>query len=244
MKCVIIAAGQGTRLRARAESKPLAQVAGRPLIDHVVLAAAAGGAGDFLVVTGYRPEPIEDHLAGLAARTGLSIATVRNPDWARPNGLSVLAAAPHVEGEFMLLMADHLFEPRILGRLAAERVAGAALTLAADFRLGNPDVDLDDVTKVAVAPDGRIRRIGKTLADYDAFDTGLFLATPALPEAIDRSLRDGGSGSLSDGVQALAEAGRAFVLDSGDSWWIDVDDEAALRRAEAALAAASALRDI
>jgi 1L-myo-inositol 1-phosphate cytidylyltransferase len=235
MKCLIIAAGQGTRLRSIAASKPLARVAGLPLIEHVVKAAAAGGATAFIVVTGYEPEPLESFLAELAERSGLPIEAVRNDDWMRPNGISVLAAAPRLGSEFILLMSDHLFDPSILGDMIAADRTGAALTLAADFAIGNPLLDLDDATKIELGEGGRIRRIGKTLQRYDAIDTGIFIAGPPLLEALQASVAAGGTGSLSEGVQALAGEGRAFVWDCGGRWWLDVDDEAAFAKAEAAL---------
>jgi 1L-myo-inositol 1-phosphate cytidylyltransferase len=235
MKCLIIAAGQGTRLRSIAPSKPLAEVAGKPLIEHVVTAAAAGGATEFVVVTGYEPEPLEAFLGTLAERNGLAIEIVRNEDWARPNGVSVLAAAPRLGSQFILLMSDHLFDPGILrGMIAADR-SGAALTLAADHEVGNPLLDLDDATKIELGDGGRIVRIGKILERYDAIDTGIFIATPELLEALRASLEAGGSGSLSEGVQALAATGRAHTWDIGGRWWLDVDDEAAFAKAEAAL---------
>ncbi|HEU0133634.1 MAG TPA: nucleotidyl transferase, partial [Allosphingosinicella sp.] len=98
-----------------------------------------------------------------------------------------------------------------------------------------PRLDLDDATKIEVGEGGRIARIGKALERYDAIDTGIFIATPDLFEALRASLARGGSGSLSEGVQALAEAGRAFIHDCGGGWWLDVDDEAAFAKAEAAL---------
>src|SRR5688500_13687645 len=138
MKCLIIAAGQGTRLRSIAPSKPLAEVAGRPLIEHVVTAAAAGGASGFVVVTGYEPEPLEAFLRALAERSGLSIEIVRNDDWALPNGVSVLAAEPRLEGEFILLMSDHLFDPEIVREMIDADREGSALTLGADHAVDNP----------------------------------------------------------------------------------------------------------
>lgn len=235
MKCLIIAAGQGTRLRSIAPSKPLAEVAGRPLIEHVVTAAAAGGAAGFVVVTGYSPEPLEAFLGSLAERIGLPIDIVRNEDWARPNGISVLAAEPLLGSEFVLLMSDHLFDPEILRDMIAADREGAALTLAADHDVDNPLLDLDDATKIELGEQGRIRRIGKVLPRYDAIDTGIFIATPGLLEALQASLAAGGTGSLSEGVQALADSGRAFTRDIGGRWWLDVDDEAAFAKAEAAL---------
>lgn len=235
MKCLIIAAGQGTRLRSRAPSKPLAEIAGAPLIEHIVRLASAGGATEFLVVTGYEPDPLEKHLGGLSARLGTGIELVRNAEWERPNGISVLAAAGRLAGDFILLMSDHLFDPEILRALIAGRDPAAKLTLAADYRLDNPLTDMEDATKVEAATDGRIVRLGKTIEVYNAVDTGIFLAGPALIEALRASVDEGGSGSLSEGVQRLADAGEARVFDIGDRWWIDVDDEAAFRRAEASL---------
>jgi 1L-myo-inositol 1-phosphate cytidylyltransferase len=234
MKCLIIAAGQGTRLRSLAASKPLAQVAGTPLIEHVVRTAAAAGASEFVVVTGYGAEAVEAFLGDLAARTGLPIETVRNSGWSRPNGLSVLAAEARLDGEFILLMSDHLFDPAILRELIASDRSGAALTLAADFAVANPLLDLDDATKIAVGEGGRIVRIGKVLERFDAIDTGIFIAGPALLEALRASLAAGGSGSLSEGVQALADANLARIWDCGGRWWLDVDDELALAKAKAA----------
>ncbi|HEX6375811.1 MAG TPA: NTP transferase domain-containing protein [Allosphingosinicella sp.] len=235
MKCLIIAAGQGTRLRAVAPSKPLARVAGIPLVEHVVASAAAAGMSEFVVATGYEAEAVEAFLGDLAARTGLAIEAVRNPDWDRPNGLSVLAAAARLDGEFVLLMSDHLFDPSILRDMIAADRRGASLTLAADFAVDNPLLDLDDATKIELGEDRRIARIGKTLPRYDAIDTGIFIAGPALPDAIRASLAAGGTGSLSEGVQALADAGGAYAWDCGGRWWLDVDDEAAFAKAEAAL---------
>src|SRR4051812_11807465 len=206
MKCLIIAAGQGTRLRGIAPSKPLARVAGTPLIEHVVRSARAAGASGFVIVTGYEAGPLEIFLAGLAEQISVPIEVVRNAEWHRPNGLSVLAAAASLDSEFALLMSDHLFDPAILRDLIAADRGDAALTLAADYRVDNPQLDLDDATKIEVGEGGRILRIGKTLPRYDAIDTGIFIATPALFVALRASLAAGGAGSLSEGVQALAES--------------------------------------
>lgn len=239
LPCVIIAAGQGTRLRSVAASKPLARISGAPLIEHIVRRAAAGGAGRFVVVTGYEAEGIETFLAGLAERSGIAIETARNPDWHRPNGLSVLAAADRLDGQFILLMSDHLFDPEILRRILDGRRPDAALTLGADFDVTRPDLDLDDATKLKLEGD-RIVGIAKSLEDYDAVDTGIFIAGQALLEALRESVAAGGSGSLSEGVQVLARANTAFIYDIGDGWWLDVDDEPAFRRAERELPPISA----
>jgi 1L-myo-inositol 1-phosphate cytidylyltransferase len=235
MNCLIIAAGHGSRLRDISPSKPLTPVAGVPLIEHVARAAAAGGASAFTVVTGHEAERLEAFLAELSERLGLPISPVRIADWDRPNGHSVLAGAATIPGDYLLMMSDHLFDPAIV-RLLLEAPA-AALTLAVDRDLASPLLDMDDATKVALGADGAaILRIGKTLERFDAIDTGLFRATPALAGAIRAAVADGGAGSLSDGVQRLADRGQAMTVEIGGARWLDVDDAIALAKAENMLA--------
>jgi 1L-myo-inositol 1-phosphate cytidylyltransferase len=234
MQCLIIAAGQGSRLRSMAASKPLAIVAGKPLIRHIIERARAGGATRFVVATGYEPEPLEAFLREFAESEGLEIEIARNPDWLRPNGHSVLAAASRLDGEFLLLMSDHLFDPEMLRDLV-EAPRPDALLLSVDRDVASPLIDLDDATKVVVGADRRIVRLGKPLSEYDAIDTGLFRAGPALIEAIRAAVDAGEQGSLSEGVQRLADQGRAFALDNRGLWWLDVDDPRALALAEQAL---------
>ena len=237
MNCLILAAGFGSRLRAVSEIKPLTPIGGVALIEHVVTAARAAGASGFTVVTGHEAERLEAFLAALRSRLGVPLQWVRTPDWNRPNGISVLAGAAEIDGDYLLLMSDHLFDPAIARRLIARGTEGSALSLAVDRRLSGPLLDVDDATKVEVDETGAIARIGKSLERYNAIDTGIFLATPALAEAISADVAAGGGGSLSEGVQRLAEERRAGTMDIGDAWWIDVDDEAAFRRAEASVPA-------
>ncbi|MEA3014143.1 MAG: 1L-myo-inositol 1-phosphate cytidylyltransferase [Sphingomonadales bacterium] len=225
MHCLIIAAGHGSRLREVSPSKPLTPVAGMPLIERVIRAAAAGGASAFTVVTGHEAARVEAFLSTLA---DLAVGTVRVADWDLPNGHSVLAGAARLHGDYLLTMADHLFDPAIASALIA--APAAPLILAVDRDLANPLLDMDDATKIETGADGAILRIGKTLARFDAVDTGLFRATPALAEAI-----GAGGGSLSEGVQRLADRGEAMTLDVTGRFWLDVDDPVALAKAEAML---------
>jgi len=237
MDAVIIAAGYGSRLRDLSDSKPLTPVAGVPLIELGVLQARAAGVDRVVVVTGHEADRVEAFLSDLSARTGIEVTSERVADWSRPNGFSVIAGASRVAAmggrDFLLMMADHIFSAEILIRLAAEGAADRGVTLAIDRRLDNPLVDPDDATWVRTGSEGRIAAIGKTIVDYDAVDCGAFLATPELPEAIAEAISTGLPGSLSDGMQRLADKGRAATMDIGGAWWLDVDDPRAHALAEA-----------
>jgi 1L-myo-inositol 1-phosphate cytidylyltransferase len=230
MEALVVAAGYGSRLRAVSPSKPLTPVAGMPLIGRVLDAARAGGATGFVVVTGHEAEAVEAYLA--AAHPDAH--AVRSPDWSLANGNSVLTGADVIgRAPLLLMMADHLFDPAIVAALIA--APAAPLRLAIDRRLDNPRVDLDDVTRVRTEGDA-IRAIGKHLADYDAFDCGLFQVDGAFHDALRTDVATGGPGSISSGVAHLARSGGARILAIGDRWWIDIDDPGALRLAESDIA--------
>lgn len=229
--CLIIAAGRGSRLVDRGEPKPLVSLGGITLIERVMSTVASTGIRSFCIVTGYLSEQIERHLRSSPHLAGLEVRFVHNADWEKANGLSVACAAPSLGRRFALLMSDHLFDARILSRLLAEPLGGDEVILAVDSRIRNhPTADLDDVTKVRVEA-GAIRDIGKTIADYNAFDTGVFLCTPAIFAALEESFRSGDF-SLSGGMRQLAARGKARACDIGAALWIDVDDVPAYLLAE------------
>lgn len=224
LSAIILAAGAGSRLRDAAPVKPLAEVAGRPLLLHALDSLAAAGVACATVVTGHAAEAVDAVLGA----SPIPAASCRNPNWASaPNGVSLLAAREAIRGPTLLMMADHLVSPRLVQRLVAAAPAPAGLALAVDRRLGNPLVDEADVTRVRTQG-SRILAIGKVLACCDAYDTGVFMVTDRLALALDGLPAP----SLSEGVAVLAREGQAEAVDIGDAFWIDVDDPIALAQAE------------
>lgn len=230
---LVIAAGRGSRFKAGTERrpKPLIEVNGMPLILHVLKSAVAAGINRFTIVTGYLGEVLEDFLKS-EVRAGILIEYIRNPDWERPNGISVLKAKGRVPRVFALLMSDHLFDPGILRELASVPLREGSCRLAVDFNpRGVPD--LEDATKVKT-DNGLVHDIGKNIENYNGIDTGVFLCTAGIFTALETSVARGGE-SLSDGVRVLARQGKMEAGDIGGRFWRDVDDEAGLTAAKAAL---------
>lgn len=228
MKAVILAAGEGRRLRSVGDVKPLTRLHGLQLIEHVMSLASCAGVTDIGVVTGYRAETLEDALSSASRSAPVDLHFIRNENWRSGNGTSVLAAERFVDGPFILLMADHLFDSTIVSDLLARDLVEDGVILAVDQTLANPLVDLDDVTRVA--HDGHmIKAIGKHIDTYNAFDTGIFYSSPnlfrALETAKDEIPAESGSLGLSHGMQVMANWGKAQVFDIGGRFWIDIDDE-------------------
>jgi myo-inositol-1-phosphate synthase len=232
VKCLIVAAGQGTRLRDVAPSKPLADIKGVALIERVIDTAHAAGLTEFVVVTGYEGARVEAFLRDMASRRGLDIRCVRNANFKASNGVSVAAAEGYLEDQFVLLMADHLFDPTILSDLLATGGDPSGAVLAVDRRLKSPLIDPADVTRVQTDARGAIQAIGKGIAGHNGLDTGIFLASKALIGAIRADLAAGGDGSISAGMQRLAKDGHAGAFEIGERFWLDIDDAVAHGEAE------------
>ena len=234
MKCLILAAGKGSRLSQKGSSKPLIRLLGIPLIERTIRSASEAGIDEFFVVSGYHGEQLRRYLDGLAGRCSLKITHVINQQWEQGNGLSVLAAKDQLDEPFVLLMADHLFEPSILRDLAARTPHDGEISLAVDHDTANPLVDLDDVTRVR-SENGRLIEIGKGLETFNGFDTGVFLCTPAIFDAVQKSIAERADSSLSGAVRSLAAEGHVNDFDVGGRFWCDTDTPRDLQNAENAL---------
>jgi len=231
-KCLILAAGRGSRLASWGTPKPRLRLLGVPLIERAILTARRAGLSEFTVVTGYDAPRLRKFLDELAVRRGICLDTVVNEEWkTAENGRSVLKAKDILREPFVLLMADHLVDERLLVELQSEELEEGTVRLAVDRNLHNPLVDRDDATKVRTE-DGVLREIGKEIGRYDAFDTGCFLCSPALFPALERAAAERGDTTLSGGIQILAQEGMVRTHDIGDAFWIDVDDARAVKRAE------------
>jgi CDP-L-myo-inositol myo-inositolphosphotransferase len=204
---------------------------GVPLLARTLFTLQRAGITDAYVVLGYQGEEIR---AGIEAVEGLTLTIhwLWNDQWERANGLSVLEARAALDGPFVLAMGDHIFDPDIVDLLRDADPNHGGILLAADF-VPNRVNDEAEATKVLVSDD-KISHIGKRLERYNAIDTGVFLASPALFDAVAAACADGRC-ALSEGVQNLAEAGQARVVDIGDRYWQDVDTRADVLMAEGKL---------
>lgn len=227
-RAIILAAGRGERLvNGYAYPKPLKQVLGVPLIERVMRNLRDAGVDEVVIVVGYLGDVLKKAVSNM--KIGINVRFVENDEYDKPNGTSLLKAAEYVTGPTFLLMSDHLWSLDLIERVRSCPLAADESLLGIDFKIADC-CDLDDATKVGIEGD-RIVRISKTLPSYDALDTGVFRITPALIDALRAA--DGPEGcSLSQGVGALAKAGRMRVVDVEDAVWVDVDTPMAHAHAE------------
>ncbi|HXO34772.1 MAG TPA: NTP transferase domain-containing protein [Candidatus Acidoferrales bacterium] len=229
-QCLILAAGNGSRIASRSGGvpKPLVPLCGVPLLEHVILSSQQAGISRFVIVVGYRADLIRRWFAARSLG-GISVTWIENLDYHRANGVSALAAKEELHDPFLLLMSDHLFEPKTATALLHQPLSHDEVILAVDYKIDRV-FDLDDATKVQCNGDD-IVDIGKDLACYNALDTGMFLCSPALFHRLESAKRDGNC-SLSDGMRQLGREQKLRAFDIGDAHWQDVDTPEALAYAE------------
>ena len=133
---------------------------------------------------------------------------------------------------FVLVMSDHLIAPSMLEAVLRTGLGEDEICLAVD-RDNMGVFDLEDVTRVELE-NGRVRRLGKSLEQWDAADTGVFRCTPALFVGLRRAAAQN-QHSLTDGVNDLAAAGRVVAVDVTGETWLDVDTPAGYREAKSRL---------
>lgn len=231
VKGVILAAGDGDRLAPLTldRPKPLVPVLGKPMIEYTLESFARAGVEDVTIVVGYLSHKLQKHV-GDGRRFGLQVQFVYNPDYEKGNALSLYAAREAVgDSPFILAMSDHLVSQALVQR-ALER-GGNACSLCVDYK--PLPLIVDEATKVLVDAEGRIRSIGKEISPWNGVDTGVFLLTPEVFEAIERVMDEKGDCELSDAMTWLINQGSGLIAcDVTGSFWMDVDTLQDLKLAE------------
>src|SRR6478672_4389020 len=176
MRAVILAAGEGTRLRPHTSDRPkcLVPLAGRPLLAWQLDALAAAGIDDVTVVTGYRGD--------MVAATG--VRTVDNPAYDRTNMVaSLMCARDLLDGSDDVLVAygDIVYESRLPRAMLAPV---DPVTIAVDtawrqlweIRMDDP---LADAETLRIDPEGHVTELGRIPESYADIE-GQYLGLIAL----------------------------------------------------------------
>lgn len=233
MKAVILAAGRGDRLKPLTNDRPkaLVSVRGKPLIDYTLEFLSHHPFSEIVVVGGAFFPLLEKHLADHSAPLRL----VENRDFDQGNLLSLAAAAPHVNEEFLLMNADHIYPRKLLPALLETAVG---ITAVCDFNrtLG------DDDMKVRLGPARHLRQISKRLAPSDGGYIGMtwcgYDRLKAYHHAVQATLkRRGRLAVVEEVLQTLADQNEAVpIFDASPFRWFEIDTPEELRQTELILA--------
>ena len=227
---LIMAGGQGERMRTTGAStpKPLVPVRGIPLLERNLLVLLRSGFQDITVAVPAHTPEIAQFVSGrcqaLTAMLGgrLSLLEETQP-------LGNIGAAAEIDvagGDLLITYADNLTSLDLNAMIDHHRRAGAALTSAVHFepfRIPFGEVDVRDGKIVGY----REKPVHRVLVS-----SGLFVLSP---KAI-ASLPRGQHTAVSWLANRLLESEETIAAFSHEDPWIDVNDLAAVGRAEQLLA--------
>ncbi len=234
MKAILLSAGQGRRLARATDGAPKCLVrihGGRSLLELQLRALARCGIERAVVMVGYGAERVESELSRVVV-PGLSVATEYNPFSATSDNLvTAWLARAAMDEDFLLLNGDTLFEDGVLQRLLASARAPVSLATAR-----KPSYDDDDM-KIVLAPDGRLRAIGKVLPglnpDGEAIGMTLFQGegVDGFRRVLDEIVRapEAGRAWYTSALDGLAGRLRVEPVPIGSRWWAEVDTVSDLR---------------
>lgn len=235
MKAVVLAAGQGTRLRPLTDDKPkaLVEVAGRPILSHCFDQLIEVGADELLVVVGYKKEKLIEYYGDSYDGVPITYAHQREPQ-----GLAhaLLTVEEHIDDEFMLMLGDNIFDANlgdVINRQHEDRADAAFLVEEVPYedasRYGVCDTnDYGEIVEVIEKPDD---------PPTNLVMTGFYTFTPAIFHACHLvQPSDRGEYELSDAIDLLIQSERTIDAIRMNGWRIDVgypeDRDEAERRLE------------
>lgn len=233
---VILAAGEGTRLRAVAgeRPKPLLEVGGRSLLEHALACLVDLDADELVLVVGHGATAIRERCGEAFGDRRIVYAPQRER---RGLAHAVLTAEPHVDGPFVAMHGDNFFSAGaatlrpVVERRDAEELAASLLVERVPAERATAGV-------CEVGPDGRVRRLvehprpderraGLVVAGFYAFDPVVFRAC----RAIRASVR--GEYELPDAVTWLVRRGHPVAATPLRGARVNVNTPDDLERARA-----------
>ncbi len=168
MKMIIVAAGQGTRLRPLTNNKPkcMVEYKNKPIIDYILETALECDLQDIAIVNGYKKEILEEYLKNY------KITFFTNREFDKSNMVSTLFKAKgFMDDDMIISYSDIVYKKEILNKLIESE---ADLSVVVDRkwrelwsqRMSNP---LDDAETLKVK-DGMIIELGKKPNSYSAIE--------------------------------------------------------------------------
>ncbi|MDY6775280.1 MAG: sugar phosphate nucleotidyltransferase [Halobacteria archaeon] len=179
MKAVILAAGEGRRLKplTNLRPKPMIPVANKPLLEHVVEAVAEAGIDETVIVVGYKRERIQSYF-GDGNDWDVSVEYAAQ-ERQLGTGHAVLQAEEYVDGDFVVLNGDRMIESDVVESIVDKHRDGDG-TVVAVTRADEPsdygvvETEGDEVVSITEKPPEYETQTDVINAGVYGFDVSVF----------------------------------------------------------------------
>jgi len=207
-QAVILAAGEGHRLRPFTANRPKAMlsIAGKPILQYVVEALAQNGIRNIVLVVGYKREQIFDYM-GSGGQFGVDITYVTQET--RLGTAHALAQAKGVvEDEFLVLSGDKLIEASTIVRFVAVQPEAVLVKW----------VDSPTRYGVVTVEDGKVKDIVEQPQEpkSNVVSTRIYALSKEIFGFIEPEL------VLSDALNSIIAQGKPLYAQETDGPWLDV----------------------
>jgi choline kinase len=226
MKAVILAAGQGTRIRSVHGEHPkcLIEVDEATILDHQLEALSMAGIDEVAIVVGYEKEQIVAHLRSKEMSCNQRVHFIENPAFAITNNIySLWLAIDWLRGDsFIALNADVIFDPEIINS-AVQPCAPISMIVDPLWR---------DETMKVIIEGKRVTRMSKIISREEF--SGTYIGITVFPKSLQNRFLHKLSDLIAAGrvndffniaVQELADEGVHIGYTSTNGLaWAEIDD--------------------
>jgi dTDP-glucose pyrophosphorylase len=234
-KAVVLAAGRGTRMRELTAElpKPMIDVRGKPVLQHIVEGLRGAGIREFFIIVGYHADAVKNFLGdGSRYNVAVHYATQAVQDG---TGRVVDLARDFVtDAPFVLSYGDILVHPANYKRvvdLPENAEAIITVTRGEDVSKGgavflNDKMELRDIREKS--------RPDETTSPW--YNAGIYVFRPSIFEFTGKlNLSPRGEYELTDAIRALAHSGKKVKALELTGEWCDVRDPEILAKLNAQL---------
>ncbi len=207
-QAVILAAGEGQRLRPFTLTKPkvMLSIADKPILQYVVESLAQNGIRNIVIVVGYRREQVFDYI-GAGEQFGVDIVYItQEKQLGTAHALAQVKDA--VEDEFLVLPGDNLIEADTIARFVAMKPNAVLVK------------KVDDTVRygVVITEKGVVKDIVEKPkeAKGNIVNTGIYAVSREIFDFIGAEL------DIPDVLNSMLAQGHAFSAQETDGTWLDV----------------------
>ncbi len=218
---VIMAGGKGTRLRPYTEAcpKPMVKVAGRPILERIILNLVGNGIQQIYISINYLGHMIEEHF-GDGSAYGCQITYLRETTELSTGG--ALSLLPDDLGHPVLVLnGDQITRINVLGMLNKHNETGADATLSVGHY--QHEVPYGVVHQV----NGKLVRLEEKPSLDILINLGMYILSPSVLQLVPKNQYY----LMTDLFVKLLEMNKSIITYFSDEDWIDVGRPDDLKRA-------------
>lgn len=207
-QAVVLAAGEGHRLKPFAVNKPKAMISivHKPIIQYVIEALAANNIRDIILVVGYQKEQIFDYV-GDGSRFGVSVRYVCQ-DKQLGTAHALTMAKEYIQDEFIVMAGNKIIMPETLTQILSTPPPAVLITSVEDpTRYGVVLFKSGKMTKIVEKP---------KYPESHYISTGIYTLKKKAFSYLETEL------NVPDAINSMLDNGESIEVIETDKPWLDI----------------------